>query len=395
MRVMLHTNAPWAGSGYGVQAKLFAPRLIDAGYETAISAFYGLMGGLLKWGGCQVYPAGMAPYGTDIVVAHARHFGADAIVALMDSWVLGPMIPDAKEAGIPVLMWAPVDQAPVPPMVQDAARASTGFLCYSQWGTQELLDIGVEQARYVPLAVDTKTFKPGDKAEARAKVGLPQDRYVVGVVAANKCPYARKGWPWLLEAFRDFSTRHDDALLYLHTEVTPAHGGWDLTKIIDRLGIADRVIVADRYLFHLGLDDAHMAAVFNGMDVLLSPSLGEGFGVPIVEAQACGTPVIIGDWTSMPELFGAGYIIQKEDATKYPTLQNGNWYIPHIDAIVEALEDIYHDPRISAAAVNKAAEYDADVVTREHLIPALEEFAGAREAVEPAAAEVFEFGAAA
>lgn len=389
----MHTNAPWAGSGYGVQAKLFAPRLTAAGVPTAVSAFYGLHGGILNWGGVPVYPGGHAPYGTDIAVAHAKHFGADCIVALMDSWVLGDMLPEAASHGLPVLMWAPVDQEPVPPLVAQAARASAGFLCYSRWGTDAALAAGVEQARYVPLAVDTSLMRPGDRKDARRRVGLPDDRFVVGMVAANKCPYARKAWPWALEGFAKFAEHRDDAVLYLHTEVTPQHGGWDLTKLVDRFGLGEKVVMVDRYLFHLGLDDQHMAAVFRSLDVLLSPSLGEGFGVPIVEAQACGTPVIIGDWTSMPELFGTGVMIGKQDATRYPTLQNGDWWIPHPAAVADALEVMYLGRRDELAAVGKAAEYDADRVLREHLLPVLEEFVPDGPPPAPAAAEVFEVAA--
>lgn len=389
----MHTNAPWAGSGYGVQAKLFAPRLKAAGVETAVSAFYGLQGGLLNWGGVPVYPAGHSPYGGDIAVAHAKHFGADALVALMDSWVLGDAMSEAATVGLPVLLWAPVDQAPVPPMVAAAAHRSAAFMCYSRWGTDAAVEAGVGQARYVPLGVDTKTFRPSDRVAARERVGLPADAFVVGMVAANKCPYARKAWPWALDGFAQFAQRRDDAYLYLHTEVTPGHGGWDIAKLVERFGIEDRVIMVDRYLFHLGLDDAHMAAVFNGIDVLLSPSLGEGFGVPIVEAQACGTPVIIGDWTSMPELFGAGVIIGKGDATRYPTLQNGDWWIPHPAAIADSLELMYLGRRDEEAAVGKAAEYDADRVLWEHLVPTLSEFIHVPEAAAPAPVEVIEVAA--
>lgn len=394
MKLILHTNAPWAGSGYGVQTKHFAPRLTAAGHSTAVSAFYGLQGGALDWGDVKVYPAGHAPYGTDVGVAHARHFGAECVVALMDAWVLGPMVTDCKANGVKLIMWSPIDQGPVTPLVKDVALQADAFFAYSKWGTEQALEAGIEHARYVPLAVDTHAMHPIPKAEARKRVGLPDDKWIVGMVAANKCPYARKAWAQALEAFAAFVKTHPDAHLYLHTEITPAHGGWDIGRIIIDHGIQKHVTVVDRYLYHLGLDADHMASVFSAMDVLLSPSLGEGFGVPIIEAQACGTPVIIGDWTSMPELFGAGTIIGKEDAERTRTLQGGYWYTPHVPAITTALNEVYAGSYSAVAAREKACEYDADTVTTDILIPALAEFLEAP-IPEPKPVETFEYAGAA
>ena len=56
MKINWFSNAPWAASGYGVQTKLFAPRLKEAGHEIGITAFYGLEGSVINWNGIQIYP---------------------------------------------------------------------------------------------------------------------------------------------------------------------------------------------------------------------------------------------------------------------------------------------------------------------------------------------------
>jgi len=86
-----HSNAPWAPTGYGNQTKVFVPRIKDLGYPVSITAFYGLQGGRM-WlnDGTVVYPVGNHPYGQDILGAHAMHSGANAIITLMDAWVVQP-----------------------------------------------------------------------------------------------------------------------------------------------------------------------------------------------------------------------------------------------------------------------------------------------------------------
>jgi glycosyltransferase involved in cell wall biosynthesis len=53
-------------------------------------------------------------------------------------------------------------------------------------------------------------------------------------------------------------------------------------------------------MFHVGRQE--LARIINSFDCLVAPSTNEGFGVPIIEAQACGKPVIVNNFTAMPEL---------------------------------------------------------------------------------------------
>jgi len=70
-------------TGYGNQTRLFAPRLKALGHEVAISAFYGLEGGVLNLGGILVLPRGRTPYGQDIAAEHAINFQADILITLI------------------------------------------------------------------------------------------------------------------------------------------------------------------------------------------------------------------------------------------------------------------------------------------------------------------------
>ena len=80
-----------------------------------------------------------------------------------------------------------------------------------------------------------------------------------------------------------------------------------------------------------------MAHIYRAADVLLATSVGEGFGVPILEAQACGTPVIIGNWTAMEDLLFDGISLSKDDAFHYFDQQGAHIFLPHPDAITRAI----------------------------------------------------------
>ena len=118
-----------------------------------------------------------------------------------------------------------------------------------------------------------------------------------------------------------------------------------------------------------------MAQLYSTFDVLLNPSQGEGFGIPMVEAQACGVPVIATDHSAMKEVVGAGW---KVGYTRRWTGQKSWQAIPHVEEIVGALEDCYGlsenaRQKLSESARRHAKTYDADLVTHNHFLPALRE----------------------
>jgi len=96
------------------------------------------------------------------------------------------------------------------------------------------------------------------------------------------------------------------------------------------------------------------------------PRGGEGFGVPIVEAQSCGIPAILSNFTSGPELLGGGWLLK--DLQKVWTYQDSWQVVPNVDEIVEYLEQAYQMKKdgsivtLKKKARRKALEYDWDKV---------------------------------
>lgn len=382
MRISWVSNSPWSRTGYGNQTMLFVPRLQKLGHEMAIIAFYGLEGGTLNWNGVPIYPRAYHPYGNDIMGPHSLHFKADIMISLIDAWVYEP----GAFGPVRWVPWFPIDHDPAPKAVLNKVARSWARIVYSRFAERQMQAAGME-CYYVPHGVDTNDYKPGDRAAMREELRWPADKFVVGMVAANKGNPSRKAFAENISAFTLLKQKHPDVMLYLHTVAGEENGGPNLREFLDLQGLSvgymgrddpatKDVMFNDQYQALLGLSENYMNAVYNSLDALLMVTMGEGFGIPLVEAQSAGCPVITGDWTATSELVFSGWKVAREDSTPFYTPLASYQYIPHVGAIVDCLERAYQKKDSSAIrrrAREGALEYDADRVTEQYWRPVLAE----------------------
>ena len=351
----------------------------------AIAANYGLQGAIQEWNGIPVYPA-TGDWDNGGISTFAKHHRADYVITLCDAWVMKPDLwPDVEMA-----MWAPIDHYPIPPAVLGVlSHERVHPIAMSRDGEQWMQKFELDPL-YVPHAVDTSIFKPMPELRngARAALKMPRDAFIVGMVAANKGnpSFPRKSFPQVFDAFHNFSKTHPDAYLYVHSEAQPRDGGIDLVTLARAIGIPeDRLAFPPENAWYLGImDNRFVANVYQAFDVLCSPSMGEGFGIPILEAQACGVPVIVAEHSAMTELCGAGWLVRGD--RWWDALQTSFAIVPAISEIERALEQAYearNDPRLSQQAWEFAQDYDADKVATEYWMPALEQLGSGRKDVPP------------
>jgi glycosyltransferase involved in cell wall biosynthesis len=377
MRILFDSNSPWAATGYGTQTKLFPARMKSMlGHEMAIMAFYGLEGAIINWNGIPIYPRWAHPYGLDIVTSHAQHFKADILITLLDAWVFDSNA--FKQANIKWCPWFMVDCEPLQLAVYRQIKESFMPIVCSRHAEMECNKADLKTV-YVPLGIDTKVFKPVDKTAAREATRLPKDKFIVGMVAANKDPFDRKGFHSQIEAFKSLHMQYPDTFLYMHTAQSQQAGqgfaALNLREFASYHGLREGEDYAfcDQYGYVLGYAEEHMTNIYSSFDVLLNASKGEGFGIPIVEAQACGTPVIVGDWTAMTELLFAGWKVEKSEAERLWNGQGAYMFTPRVDAIADRLIQAYKAAgETYPQAVTSAAEYDADTITETYWRAALD-----------------------
>lgn len=366
-----HSNAPWAPTGYGSQTDQATARIAADNHSVKIGAFYGLQGAPLNMGSIQVLPNIRDAYGNDMLSLYNQKFDFDLSIILADSWVFDAHILRSINNAF---CWAPVDHLDAPAPVIEKLGSMRGAIAMSQHGRDALQRAGID-AMYVPHAVDSNVFAPVEQAVARKRLGIPDDKFVVGMVAANKGQPSRKAFDQQIRAFAQFKKAHPDAILFLHTSQY-GHGGVNLPALCEMHGLGDQDVYWTHPLdFDLGtIGHAQMPTIYSAMNVLMSATMGEGFGVPIIEAQMCGTPVITTKATAMPELTKTGWTVGWID--KFLTGLNAYQVVPSVDEITEALDLAYQrrsDAELRIEARTNILAYDADLVYREHWKPALEQ----------------------
>ena len=375
-KILLLSNSPAATSGYGTQAALLLPRLAALGHEVTVFAPFSGGTSVGEWQGVRVLPPVREVAGCDVLAQVYRREHADLLLTLCDPFRLLGCAPDL--ARMNVAHWFPVDCSPVSACDVAVLRDGQGVpVAMSRFGEQMLANEGADPL-YAPHSADAGMFCPGDPEPSRAELpGVGPDTFVVGICGLNR--ENRKAFPEQLLAFSRFRARHPDSHLALHTSPYPYPGerGTSLPLLAGALGISDVVSYPDAYRYDLGLySRADMAAWFRGLDVLSLTSYGEGFGLPLLEAQSCGVPVVTTMASAMTELCGSGWLVGGSDHWEEG---HGSWWVrpdpASIEAAYEAAWQAREDgkmPEMHAKARTFALQYEVDHVFDQHWKAALD-----------------------
>ena len=381
--VSFYSNSPDQPTGYGQQARFMVDRLKREGLDVAALSNYGQegIGSTVKtpYGEIPLFARGFDMYSNDSAPIDSKGWEAShpnqksIFFTLYDVWVLQGQGYDELD----IMSWVPLDHITMPPLVEAwLKRDNVRPVAMSPHGVRQMEGLGIT-CDYAPHAFDGKVMKPVLEMEGQPvseHMGT-KDKFVVGMVAANKASglVHRKAFSENILAFSIFKKNHSDAVLYLHTEPLGRMGGWNLLKLIDACGLTkDDVIFPNPISFKYGIPPATLAGYYSGIDVLLATSYGEGFGVPTVEAQACGTRVIGSNWAATPDLVSEdSWLVSGQP--QYDSGQNAWWQIPNVPSIVAALEEAYKLGKgRSQIAIDFAKQFEVETVWEKYWKPILE-----------------------
>jgi glycosyltransferase involved in cell wall biosynthesis len=174
----------------------------------------------------------------------------------------------------------------------------------------ELLGVEAERITVLYPGVEAR-FRPVQEEDVREAVRIRYrlpERFVLGLSTLQP----RKNFDGLVAAFarvaggQEMRTGTGDVHL-----VVSGQKGW---MYEEALTAAQRSGVADRIHFVGFVEDADLPALYSLASAFAFPSWYEGFGVPVLEAMACGTPVVAADNSSLPEVVGdAGLLVDAAD----------------------------------------------------------------------------------
>jgi glycosyltransferase involved in cell wall biosynthesis len=232
-------------------------------------------------------------------------------------------------------------------------RAMDQIWTPSRWGRELLIANGLpaERIRVVPEGVDANRFAPQPAAR-------PEGDRTFRMLCVGKWE-RRKGIDDLVTACSRAFTRDEDVELVLASH-NPYIKDFDARQALDRL----RVRNMPRIRLCPPGDDRALVQRYNQADVFVLPTKAEGWGLPIIEAMACGLPVIVTDYSAQREYVtpDCGYLIPVKrmalahDPVFYRGLGHGRWAQPDRKALQLLLRQAYeqrHELRHKGAAARQ------------------------------------------
>lgn len=348
MRILIHSAPPYAQSGYGTQCRYMAEALRQLGHEVAVSCYAGVHEER-EWNGIQLLGTGGKAYGNGVIAGNYRRWNADCIITLMDIFTLQPEQFD----GLVVFPWVPVDVDPVGVMDRQwldtvGKIAELHPLAMSEHAREKLAEMNIGSV-VIPMATE---FRPDLAAGVnwRHALGLSPETFLIVKIGVNN-EDDRKAFGVTEQAFAEFLRGQKNAGLYLHCEAQ-AKGAPNLAFMALNLGLKGHIAFCDEYKRACDLfSEDYMRGMYNAADVLDAVSKGEGFGVPIIEALACGTPVIASRNSAATEKISPEYGWLVSGQREWAKHHQSWWTTPDVRDLVRA----YQKARVSARTMRRAA----------------------------------------
>lgn len=299
-------------------------------------------------------------------------FKPDIVVDVRDYWMSSYQALSPLRKFFHWILMPTVDSEPQQESWIDTFISADAIFTYSDWGAKVLQEQSANKINYIDTVspgVDLDVFNINrDKISLKKKFGLPEDSFIIGSVMRNQ---KRKLIPELLFSFRKLIDNLEinnydlgsKTYLYLHTSYPDA--GWDIPELLRQTGLSNRVFftytcprcnyVCSTTFSHpsrfcpscstngfklpsvtYGISPALLSEIYNTFDLYVQYSICEGFGMPQVEAAACGVPVITVNYSAMCDVIQKLKAYAVEPQTRFKELETKAIRVyPNNDQLIE------------------------------------------------------------
>lgn len=358
LKILVCSEASFINSGFGIYTKELLSRLHATNkYELAEFASYGFVNDHrdfdIKW----------RYYANAVKESDPRHqeyqsrtdnqfgrwrfekvlldFQPDIVIDIRDYWMSAYQALSPLRKYFHWILMPTVDSAPQQEEWIDTFLGADAIFTYSDWGANVLKQQssgGINYIDTVSPGVDLNVFKPQDRGQIKDFFGLPKESIIIGSVMRNQ---KRKLFPELFLSFRktlddldrskNKKLRELGANLYLYVHTSFPDMGWDIPSILKENRIANKVLftylcrncgdvsvscfsgpqkVCKKCLNKSatfpsvtdGVSPATLSQIYNIFDLYVQYSICEGFGMPQVEAGACGVPIATVNYSAMCDI---------------------------------------------------------------------------------------------
>lgn len=262
-------------------------------------------------------------------------FKPDVVVDVRDFWMTGYQSISPLRSYFHHVLMPTVDSAPQQEEWIDIFLSTDAIFTYSDWGAKVLKEQTNNKIKYVETTspgVNLDIFNIKETKSLRHQFGIPEDAFIFGSVMRNQ---KRKLIPELFNSLRkilsilESKESKQKVFLYLHT--TYPDMGWDIPELLSQYDIANNVLftylckncqniepsvfsgaqkICSKCLnkscqfpsVSSGVSDAQLSDIYNIFDIYIQYAICEGFGMPQVEAGACGIPIATVNYSAMVDI---------------------------------------------------------------------------------------------
>lgn len=354
LKVLMCSEASFVNSGFGIYAKELLTRLHSTNkYDVAEFASYGFVNdprdANISWRYYANAVRDTDPRYKEYQARTDNQFGRwrfekvlldfkpDVVIDVRDYWMSAYQALSPLRKFFHWILMPTVDSAPQQEEWIDTFLNANAIFTYSDWGAKVLLEQSSNKIKYVDTVspgVDTNTFKIKNRKQIKQQLGLSEDSIIIGSVMRNQ---KRKLIPELFVAFRMVldkleetqSSIGNNIYLYLHTSYPDM--GWDIPELLRHHKLCNKVLftyvcrhckstecctfagpqkMCAKCLSKTmcmpsvteGVSSDILSSIYNIFDLYVQYSICEGFGMPQVEAAACGVPIATVNYSAMVDI---------------------------------------------------------------------------------------------